>query len=257
MSLQRPLVSAVLAAGLTLILVACGGDSTPESGATPSATPTPTPTATSSTPSAVPTTPAAPTTQAPAPRTKATLTKALLALEDLPPGFAIEPDAEGDDDGTSLSSTNSKCAKLVRMFNADTTPGSKIGVGRGFSGGQNGPFIGETLEAMPSAQAATAYLATVKAAVKSCSKAKLTIEGAGSSTVTITEVAAPKAGTSPIAVRFSAASGPLEGLEVTFAFAALGDVLLAMDFDSSDIEEPVLAAAEKAATVLGTSTTGT
>ncbi|TCO22131.1 hypothetical protein EV652_110116 [Kribbella steppae] len=252
MSLQRPFVSAVLTAGLALTLVACGGDSTPESASspsgTPSATPTPTPTASSSTPSVVPTTP-----PAPAPRTKATLTKALLALGDLPAGFAVDPETGGDD-GTELSATGSKCAKLVQLFNAEATPGSKLGVHRGFSGGQNGPFVGETLEAMPSAAATTAYLATVKAAVKACPKAKLTIEGAGSSTVTVTEVAAPKAGTTPVAVRFAAASGPLEGLEVVFAFTGLGDVLLTMDFDRSDIEEPVVDAVAKASKVLGTST---
>ncbi|WP_433162091.1 hypothetical protein [Kribbella sp. CA-247076] len=253
MALQRPVVSAVLAAGLMLSLVACGGDSSPETATTPSATPTPT--TSSSTPSAVPTTPT-PVQPAPVVRTKATLTKALLALEDLPAGFAVDPEAAGDD-GSGLSSTNSKCAKLVRLFNANTTPGAKVTVDRGFSGGQNGPFVGETLEAMPSAAATTAYLASVKAAVKACPKAKLTIEGAGSSTVSITEVAAPKAGTTPVAVRFSAASGPLEGLEVTFAFAGLADVLLSMDFDTSDIEELVLAAYTKASKVLGTSTSGT
>ncbi|GAB2630736.1 hypothetical protein [Kribbella swartbergensis] len=256
MSLQRPLVSAVLAAGLTLILVACGGDSTPEGGAAPSATPTPTATASSSsTPSVVPTTPSAPPTQAPAPRTKATLTKALLALEDLPAGFAVEPDT-GEDDGGGLSSTNSKCAKLVRLFNAEQSPGAKVMVERGFSGGQNGPFVGERLEAMSSAKATSDLLAATRAAVKACPKAKLTIDGAGTSTVAVTEVAAPKAGTSPVAVRLAAESGPLAGLEVVFAFAGLGDVLLSMNFDSSDIEEPVLAAVEKAKEVLGT-TTGT
>jgi len=254
MSLQRHLGSAVLAAGLTLTLVACGPDSKPESASTPSATPTPTPTATSTTPTVVPTTPAAP---APAARTKATLTKALLALEDLPAGFAVEPTPEGDD-GAELSSTNSKCKKLVQLFNADASPGAKITVDRGFSGGQNGPFVAERLEAMPSARATTALLTTIKAAVKSCTKAKLTIEGAGTSTVSVTEVAAPKAGTSPFAVRFVADGGPLEGLEVSFVFAGLDDVLLSMNFDdSSDIEEPTLAAAEKATTLLGTSKTGT
>ncbi len=256
MSLQRPLVSAVLALGLTLTAVACGDDSTPGSASTPSATPTPTPTptptASSSTPSAVPTTPAAP-----APRTKATLTKALLALEDLPAGYAVEPTPQGDD-GAELSSTNPKCKKLVQLFNVDASPGAKITVDRGFSGGQNGPFVAERLEAMPSARATTALLATIKAAVKSCTKAKLRIDGAGTSTVSVTEVAAPEAGTSPFAVRFMADSGPLEGLEVSFAFAGLGDVLLTMNFDgSSDIEEPTLAAAEKATTLLGTSKTGT
>ncbi|TDD28633.1 hypothetical protein E1218_06615 [Kribbella turkmenica] len=249
---HRPLTAAVLSVGLAICLTACG-DSSGGAAPTPSATPTPAPTASSSTPSVVPTTPAAP---APVPRTEATLTKALLALEDLPAGFAIDSEAQGDDDGTALSSPDAKCAKLVRYFNADSTPGSKLGVSRGFSGGQDGPFVGETLEAMPSARATTAYLAAVKAAVKACPKAKLTIEGAGSSTVAVTEVRAPEAGTTPVAVRFSAASGPLAGLEVTFAFAALGDVLLTMDFDTSDIEEPVLDAYAKASKVLGTSTTG-
>ncbi|MEI8408230.1 MULTISPECIES: hypothetical protein [unclassified Kribbella] len=252
MSLQRPLVATVLAVGLTLTAVACGGDSKPESASTPSATPTPTPTATSSTPSVVPTTPAAP-----APRTKAALTKALLALEDLPAGFAVEPDTGGDDGG-ELSSTNSNCKKLLQLFNADVSPGAKVTVERGFSGGQNGPFVGERLEAMPSAKATTALLAATRAAVKSCTKAKLTIDGVGTSAVSITEVAAPKAGTSPIAVRVAAQSGALEGLEVTFVFAGLDDVLLSMNFDdSSDIEEPTLAAAEKATKILGTAKTGT
>jgi hypothetical protein len=256
MSLQRPFVSAVLAAGLTLTLVACGGDSDPNTAASPSSTPsaTPTPTATSSTPSVVPTTPSAP---APAPRTKAMLTKALLALEDLPPGFAIDPDVVSGDDGTKLTSSNAKCAKLVQLFNADTSPGAKIAVTRGFSGGQDGPFVQETLEAMPSATATTALLATIKAAIKACTKAKLTISGAGSSTMVITEVAAPKAGTSPVAVRFSADGGQLDGLEVIFVFAGLDDVLLSMNFDFPDIAEGTLAAAAKATKVLGTAKSGT
>jgi len=251
---MRTFVSAAVTAGLALSLVACSGskgDTASAPGTTQSSTPTPTPVpTTSATPSVAPTTPAAP-----APRTKASLTKALLALEDLQPGFAIDPDAEGDD-GTKLTSTNAKCAKLVKLFNAETSPGAKVVVTRGFSGGQDGPFVQETLEAMPSAKATTAHLATIKAAVKSCTKAKLTISGAGTSTVSITEVAAPKAGSAPVAVRFAADSGPLEGLEVTFAFAGLQDVLLSMNFDFADIELPALAASKKANTVLGTTTGG-
>ena len=132
----------------------------------------------------------------------------------------------------------------------------QVVVTRGFSGGQDGPFVQETLEAMPSAKATTAHLATIKAAVKSCTKAKLTISGAGTSTVAITEVAAPKAGAAPVAVRFAADGGPLDGLEVTFAFAGLDDVLLSMNFDFADIELPALAASKKANTVLGTTTGG-
>jgi hypothetical protein len=249
---MRTFVSTAVTACLALSLVACGGtktDTTSAPSTTQSSTPTPVP-ATSSTPSAAPTTPAAP-----APRTKASLTKALLALNDLQPGFAIDPDAEGDD-GTKLTSTNAKCAKLVKLFNADTSPGAKVVVTRGFSGGQDGPFVQETLEAMVSAKATTSHLATIKAAVKSCTKAKLTISGAGTSTVAITEVAAPKAGAAPVAVRFAADGGALDGLQVTFAFAGLDDVLLSMNFDFSDIGVSALAASKKASTVLGTTTAG-
>ena len=71
-----------------------------------------------------------------------------------------------------------------------------------------------------------------------------------------TEAAAPKAGAAPVAVRFAADTGPLEGLEVTFAFAGLDDVLLSMNFDFADIELPAIAASKKASKALGTSTTG-
>jgi hypothetical protein len=250
---MRPFVSIAVTAGLALSLAACNDSKTnsatpsTSTSSTPATTPAPTPTATSSKPSVTP--------AAPAPRTEATLTKALLALPDLQPGFAIDPDA-GDDDGTKLSSSNAKCAKLVELFNAEKSPGAKVGVTRGFSGGQNGPFVEQTLEAMPSAKATAAHLAVIKTAIKSCTKAKLTISGAGTSTMTITEVAAPKTGTAPVAVRFAAASGALEGLEVYFAFTGLDDVLLSMNFDFADIEAPMLAASTKASKTLGTSTTG-
>ncbi|WP_405061955.1 sensor domain-containing protein [Kribbella sp. NBC_01505] len=251
--MQRPLAAAVLALGLGLSLVACDGGNKPA--AAPSNT---TPTAPVSTPtppaSTAPTTPSAP--PAPAARTKASLTKALLALDDLPSGLAVEPDSGGDDDGTKLTSSNAKCAPLIKLFNDEAPTGSKVTVSRDFSGGQEGPFVGEQLDALPSAAAAKAYLTSVKTAVASCKQAKLTITGAGTSPVAIAEVSAPKAGDAAVGVRVSATSGALQGLEIHFAFAALNDVLLSMNFDSSDIEEPTLAAADKVREVLGASTQG-
>jgi hypothetical protein len=60
-----------------------------------------------------------------------------------------------------------------------------------------------------------------------------------------------------VAFRIAAASGPLAGIQVIFAFAGLDDVLLGMNFSFADIGAPVLAAYAKASKVLGTSTTGT
>jgi hypothetical protein len=255
MSLQRPLISAVLAAGLALSLVACGGGSKTTGSSTPSttssATPTPTPTASSTTPTVAPTTPAAPK-----PRTKAELTKALLALSDMPTGFSVDNSSD-EEDGSGLSSKDSRCADVVKLFNADTAPGSKATASRSFSGGQNGPFIDEDLDGMPSATAATALVNRARAAIRSCKQVTVKITGVGSSPAQISEVAAPKVGSSRFGVRFSAVSGPLEGLELTFVIAALGDVVLGMSFDDpTQIEGALTAAVGKANKVLGTPKAG-
>jgi hypothetical protein len=131
---KRSLVSAALAAGLALSLVACNGDAKPDSASTPSATPTPTPTVSSTTPTADPTTPAAPK-----PRTKAELTKALLQLSDMPSGFAVDDSGEGEDDGSGISSTDSRCKEVVKLFNAQAAPGSTATASVVFSGGESGP----------------------------------------------------------------------------------------------------------------------
>jgi hypothetical protein len=253
---KRSLFSTTLAVGLALVLVACSGGSDKAGSSTPSATTvssTPPPTTPSSTPSATPT---ASTPAAAKPRTKAELTKALLALADLPAGLAIDPD--NSDDGTRLTSKDARCKGVVATFNSQTAPGAKVSVDRLFSGGQQGPFIQETLDAMGSEQAAGALIARTRAAVRSCSQAKLTIPGAGTSTVRISELSPPKYGTSPMAVRFAAASGPLAGFELIFVITGLSDVVLGMSFDAPDDMEAATADAyDKAAKALGTTKTGT
>ncbi len=255
MSLQRPIVSAVLAAGLALSLVACGGGSKTTGSSSPSttssATLTPTPTASSTTPTVAPTTPVAPK-----PRTKADLTKALLALSDLPTGLSVDNSGD-EEDGSGLSSKDSRCADVVKLFNADTAPGSTATATRSFTGGQNGPFIDEDLDAMPSATAATALVNRARAAIRSCKQVTVKITGVGSSPARISEFAAPKVGSTRFGVRFSATSGPLEGLEINFVIAALGDVVLGMSFDdASQVQGAVTAAVGKANKVLGTPKAG-
>jgi hypothetical protein len=199
-----------------------------------------------------------PTTAPPAakPRTKAELTKALLGLEELPPGLSID-NSVGEDD-SKLSSADPRCKELVTLFNAKPSPGAKAFAVRSFTGGQSGPFFDETLEAMGSPAATTALLTRIRAALKSCKRAKLTIPGTGSSTMAISEIAAPKLGTNPVGARFTAEGGALDGLEGVFLFTGLGDVALGMSFDSAQgIGEALSAAVTKANKVLGTAKTGT
>ncbi|MFI5711881.1 hypothetical protein [Kribbella sp. NPDC051620] len=252
----RTLLSLALAAGLATSLAACNDKSdkaTTSPSTSTSSTPPPSTTPTPSTPSVTQSAPV----PVPAARTKAELTKALLELPDLPSGFSIDKSPDEADD-TKLSSTDARCKDLVLLFNAETPPGAKVVATRTYTGGQQGPFFDEELDAMGSPAAATALLNRTRTAIKSCKSAKLTVPGTGSSTVEVSEISVPKAGTSPVGGRFVANGGPLDGFEVLFAFTGLGDVVLAMSFDGADVLDGALGdAVTKASKVLGTPKTGT
>ncbi|ADB31050.1 hypothetical protein Kfla_1956 [Kribbella flavida DSM 17836] len=254
-----------LPAVLAICLVACsnesgGGDSAPaasvspsQASAAPSATPTQTPT---TTPTASPT-PAPPVTKVP---TTAELTKALLALSDLPSGFSIEPDEGGGEDTGQLSSKDARCARFVALANAEKPPGSKASAYRSFSGGQDGPFIDEGLDAMGSAAAVQALQKSFRSAITSCRGVTLSIPGQGRSTMMVREVSAPPVGTTPVAVRMTATSGALEGLEVVLFSTGLDGVVLSLSVLAGapdDLDGAADAGVTKARKILGGTKTGT
>ncbi|TDX08307.1 sensor domain-containing protein [Kribbella sp. VKM Ac-2566] len=241
MLLKRIPVPAILVAGLVLTLPACGSGS---NGSSTSGSPTSTSTTSKATPTVTATTPAARK-----PLTKATLTKALLAQSDMPTGFVIDSSEPDEQDGISL--TNSRCKQFAKLLNTKSAPGSTATVSRIFTGGQSGPFVEEDLDALPSAPAARALVEQTAAAIRSCKQAKLTLPGDGSSQVTISQVSIPKVGNARIGVRIVADGGDLDGFQVTFVMAALGDVVLSMAFDNpTHIDGTVSVAARKATEVL-------
>jgi hypothetical protein len=242
------IVAKVLVAMVLVAVAGCSGGTssaagpaTSASSSSPSATSTPTPTATpSSTPSA-------------APRTPASLTKGLLALADLPAGFQQE-DTETDEPAPKASSSQARCRDLVRLSNLSKAPGTKASVTAAFSGGQSGPFIGQQLDALGSARAVTSIVRSYAAAVKACRTLRLTIPGQGTSTVDVRTVSPPEE-PGAYAVRFTASSGALEGLEITQVFAPVTDVLLTLTFIQAapeDVEGATGLAADKARRALGT-----
>jgi len=185
------------------------------------------------------------------------LAKGLLALADLPAGFSIEKDDDSGDDDVTLASKDAKCAKLVAFSSADVPPGSKASAGQSYSGGAEGPFIDESLDAMGSGAAVRALQKSFRQAIASCRTMTLTIPGEGRSPINVREVSAPKSGTDPAAVRFTATSGPLEGLEVTMITTGVGDVVLALTVINGlpeDIEGATSLAVRKAQKVFGTGT---
>ena len=249
--LNRPPLWITAVAALTVALSACsGGSATTAKTSSPSTT-------TSPTSSASPTTDT--TTAPPAPRTVVVLKSALLALADLPTGFAIEPADASGDNGVSASSKDPKCAALVKFSNAKTAPGSKAYAQISLSGGQDGPFVDESIDAMGSADAVQALQASLKSAVSACRRLIIKVPGQGSSTMNVALVSAPKFGDHTVAARMTAAGGPLAGLEMTLVAAGVNDVVVSINFVSAlaeDVDGATEAAVSKAQEVLGVSASG-
>lgn len=244
-----PVILVGLAAAVTL--GACSGGSHP---ATASSTSTPSTAATTATPSTTASSPSSTTTtQAAAPHTAADLKKALLELTDLPSGFAIEPpsNAGGNPKATS---TDPRCAAFVRLSNADSAPGGKAHAEVSFSGGQSGPFIDESLDALAGRQQVADLLAQSKAAIAGCTKVTLSVPGAGTSVVTVRPVSPPAYGDSPVAARMNATGGSLDGFEMTQVMTGVGDTVVSLGFvgaSPDDIDGGTSASVDKATQVLG------
>lgn len=187
------------------------------------------------------------------------LKSALLALDDLPTGFAIDPaDASGDNGGPA-SSKNPQCAPLVRLINAKTAPGSKASAAVSFSGGQDGPFVEESIDAMGSVGAVETLQASFKSAVAACHKVNITIPGQGSSTMNVAAVSAPKFGDNTVAARMTATDGPLAGLEITQVAAGVNDVIVSISFIAAvadEVDAATEAAVGKAEEVLSSASSG-
>jgi hypothetical protein len=245
-------IAAVAAVAVGLSACTVGSSklgSSPPSSATRASTP----------PSSSTTSTAAPTATQASPRTVAELKSALLALDDLPSGFAIEPADGGGADNGSSSSTDPKCAALVKLTNAKVAPGSRGSANVSFSGGQDGPFVDESIDALGSADAVVALQASFKSAVMACPRLVVTIPGQGSSTMKVAEVSAPKFGDHPFAARVTAIGGPLAGLEMTQVISGVRDVVVSISFVSAvpdDVDGGAEAAVGKAEDVLGGASPG-
>ncbi|AKU17371.1 sensor domain-containing protein [Luteipulveratus mongoliensis] len=177
----------------------------------------------------------------------------------MPPGFAVEPDAGSDDEGV-YSSSRPGCADFVRLSNSAAAPGATGSSAAAFSAGQDGPYINEEIDALGSANKVAALLHRLKSAVASCPSVKVSTPGEGSSVMQVRAVSPPDAGRGAVAVRLTASSGSLEGVEVTTVRTGVGDVVVSIDFLGAfpeDIDGATQDAVAKAGDALGISTAGT
>lgn len=228
-----------------------GSPTTTRATAAPSSSPTTTTTASAS---SSPTASATASAAAPPARTAATLKKAALAVDDLPSGFSQDPSSGSSGNGPTVSSRDPRCADLVALMNVRNAPGSLASAEASFSGGQNGPGIDESLDALGTPAKVAALEARLKVALHGCPSVSMSLPGQGRSTMHVTVVNPPKVGTDPVAARVTAEGGPLDGFELTQVYTGVGDVLLALTFVGAapdDIDGASGLAHDKAASVLG------
>jgi len=183
----------------------------------------------------------------------------LLALDDLPPGWSVDAPGQGDDVSPSMTSPSGACRDFVALGNSPSAPGSKASATTSFSAGQDGPFVDEGIDALPSKTAVASLLGRVDAANRSCKTVTVAMAGAGHSTFSVAVVSPPRAGDHTVAVRISAHGGDLDGFEMTQVFTGVGDTVLSLTFVGAypdDFTSSTEAAVDKAQTALGTTAVG-
>ena len=254
-------IAAIAAAAVGLSACGGGGSVPPATAPSPSGTTTASTPGTTNSPSPTPASPApaSPTPTGQAQRAMTEVSSALLTLKDLPSGFEIEPAGGGGDEDGSASSTDPRCAPLVKLKNAQTAPGSKASAKIAFSGGQSGPMFEELIDALGSAGAVRALQASFKSAVAACRQLTVTIPGQGTSSLKVAEVSAPLEGRGTFAIRMTATGGPSNGVEVTRVMAGVMDAIVSLTFVAAlpdEVDRMTEEAVGKAEGVLGRSTAG-
>jgi PknH-like extracellular domain len=93
------------------------------------------------------------------------IAQALLALSDMPTGWAAEPSQASD---TQASATNGYCNGPNQKARADTAGDAGSGFSSFAQDPKNGPAISETVFAFPTVDQAKAMLAATQAAISGC-----------------------------------------------------------------------------------------
>lgn len=253
----------MVAVGVTVFATGCTGDATAPPATETTATATtassgqPTAAAPKTSPSAsrspsAPTTSRSPSTAPSAQLTASELRKALLGIKDVPPGF--ERDTSTDRGEGGVSSRRPSCAPLVRLLNGPKLPGSVATASTAFSGGSDGTYLQEDLDAMRSAEAAAKVIEGYRAAVKQCKSIRFVDPEAGAAALAVREISFAELGDDSFAARFRAGAGPLEGLEIIQVGAQSGSVVLGMaliGFHPADAEAATQQAMDKLRDQLG------
>ena len=177
-----------------------------------------------------------------------------MSLSDVPAGFEVDSSGSSDDT-IKASSKDARCAALVRLMNSGQLAGSTAEVHRSFSGGSDGPFVDESLDALGTKQAAGRFVAGFRSAVSACHTLKVTVPGAGSSSVAVRQISFAKLGDDTFSARLQATGGSLDGFELIQTGVQSGDIVVGMTvvgLDGPDAEDASTEAVKKVEKTFGT-----
>lgn len=165
-------------------------------------------------------------------RTPGQLRAALLGLEDVPSDFdTLAPAAVGSASNTGpASSSRPACQALVRLLNSRHYPGSTAAAKVTFAGGEQGPFLDETLDAFGSDSRGRAAVQDYRRAVQGCGDVQLAAGKGLPGTLHARVVGWPHVGDDTLAVRFTGRSGALKGFQVLLVVVQTRDVVAGLTF---------------------------
>jgi hypothetical protein len=152
----------------------------------------------------------------PAPRvlTEAELASALLAVSDLPTGYAEQPSDETPEPESSSQADDPECAKLFDQFEgsgAESDPVAEATVE--FVKGEAGPFVNQSLQSHQDQAVLAETLRVIPDVVSKCGE--FTEAGAdGKLTIRMSNASFPAVGDQTVAMMVTA-SGTTEGIELT------------------------------------------
>lgn len=153
----------------------------------------------------------------PAPRvlTEAELKSALLAVSDLPTGYAEQPAEESPEPDSSSQADDPECARLFDQFEngSDVDRNSSAEATAEFAKGEAGPFVSQSLESHRDQAVLAETLRAIRDVVSKCGEFTET-DPDGKFTIRMSNASFPTLGDETTAIRVTA-TGTTQGIELT------------------------------------------
>lgn len=149
------------------------------------------------------------------PLTSKQIKKALLKIEDMPSGYAKDPELIGNDDDDEITAGSKKCKELMGALSASDKEEKPFGEGEvGFKESDFGPFVGESVSSFKGSRIKDG-MRKIRDAFESCTMFETKDKDGAKTKFTVAPMSFPKLGDDTLAVKLS---GKEPSFGMTFDF---------------------------------------